>query len=476
MEKLGRRFGRAAPSPPSTARSPARRSSASSSRPKGCCVDARRIAVLGDIHGNVLALDAVRDGDQDATSRSDPASPATSCSTARTRREVVGAARARGGRRAGGPGQHGHRRRRLRLRGGLPVARRGSRRDPRGGRLGARALDDDGSTSCAACPRSAGCGSDDAARPGRATPRPDRRRPAWTSASTLGHDRARVAHGCPRHLLRPHPRRRTSASFGLQADRQRRFVPATSSTAIRPRRGRSSTSMARMSATEIKRTVFDTMAVERRALGPRPARRHLPGGHDPHREARPMSDQRPPGRRHRHGRRHGARQRRAEHLGGHGRRTERRPDDHGVRPVAGDVAHRRRSPRPRREPRPRPQGAPAHRPLHHVRPGRGPGGDGRGRPARTAGGRPSPRRPGSSSAPAWAASARSTTTSRSTRREAPTGSARSSSRWASRTSGPARSRSTAGPSDRTSRSCPPARPAVTRSARRGRRSGAGTPR
>ena len=54
----------------------------------------------------------------------------------------------------------------------------------------------------------------------------------------------------------------------------------------RRRRGRSTA--------EIRRTEFDALAVERRAVRARPARRRLPGGNRPHRAARPMSHAREP--------------------------------------------------------------------------------------------------------------------------------------------------------------------------------------
>ena len=182
-----------------------------------------------------------------------------------------------------------------------------------------------------------------------------------------------------------------------------------------------------------------------RDLGARPARRRLPRGHGPHREPRPMTGADAAGRRDRDGPGHRARQRRRRRRGrasspaapGSGTIESFDPSRLTAR-IAGEV----RDFDAERDPRP--QGAAPDRPLHPVR--RWSRHARRStRPACPSGSRASsPSGPGSSSGPGSAASGRSSTASPPTPCAAPTGSARSSSRWASRTSAPARSPSSSG--------------------------------
>ena len=168
-----------------------------------------RIAILGDIHGNVAALDAALT----AIERARPDliaitgdlvmnGPRPSDVLARVR-ALDAAGRLRG------PGQHGYRRRRLRLLGRLSLARRGARRhigrSPSGPTTSFRM------TSwpiCDACRPSVGSAVGDLlvlvchGSPGSQTDRPARR------PRSLGDHPAHHADRCPRHRLRPHPRRR----------------------------------------------------------------------------------------------------------------------------------------------------------------------------------------------------------------------------------------------------------------------------
>ena len=150
------------------------------------------------------------------------------------------------------------------------------------------------------------------------------------------------------------------------------------------------------------------------------------------------------GRRDRDGPGDRARQRRREHLGGARRGPLRRAHDRGLRSRAPDLPDRRRGRRLRRQRPARSQGAPAHRPVHPVRPRRGSRGARPGRPAGPLRRRPGRADRGDPRDRARRGRARSSTASRRTPCAARTGSARSSSRWASPTSGPARSPSSSG--------------------------------
>ena len=379
------------------------------------------------------------------------------------------------------PGQHRRRRRRLRLRGRLPVVPgRRPRRDPLrppSGRTMRSATS--GSTGCAACRRSGGSGPTTRSS-SSATRRPARRPPASTATSTRRSCVERVSRDRrPGHLLRPHPHARGPRPR-LEADRQRRLrglrVRRRPDRLVGPhRRSTATTSRPRSGG-----PTFDALTVAQRDHGARPARRRLPRGDRPHREARPMTGRagRAPRRRHRAW---GAVTPSATTSPRPG--TAWSPVGPGSATIEAFDPSRldRRGSRPRSATSTRAMSSTA-RTLRRTdryiqsRARRGARGDGPGGPAGAARGRAGrghrrdprdrPRRRRHALRQA----------SRPTPSAGRTGSARSSSRWASPTSGPARSRSASGrPRAELRDRRPPARPAATPSARRGRRSAAATP-
>ena len=246
-----------------------------------------------DVHGNAVALEAVRKAIRTREARRSSRSPATSCSTARTRPapstrlrelEAEGAADRRRatptspsptsttrrafpwltGRRPG----HDPRRRRV-------GPRRSSgderldwlRRLPAERRL--RTTDDTLVLVCHASPGSQTAGFDqalDAERHHRAAPR--HRRPGHRCGHThipevrdLGW-KLIVNAGSAGYVFDGDP----TASWARDRHRRRATVTA-----------------------EIRRTEFDVARRRERDLRARPARRRLPGRHGPHREARPMT-------------------------------------------------------------------------------------------------------------------------------------------------------------------------------------------
>ena len=186
-----------------------------------------------------------------------------------------------------------------------------------------------------------------------------------------------------RHLLRPHPRPR-GPRLRLEGDRQRRQRRLR----LRRRPDRLVGAPRRRRRPRHRGDQADAVRRPRRLrrrLRARPGRRRLPGGHHPHREARPMNlttAAGPPARRrHRDGDGDGARPGRRDHLGRrcwpagpairhHQRRSTRarstrtsRREIVGLRSVGGA----------------RPQGAAPERPLHAARARRGAPGARRGR-------------------------------------------------------------------------------------------------
>ena len=238
MDKLGRRFGRGR-GVASVDGEVACEASAQLHHPGrvGAALMAR-IALLGDIHGNAAALDAVRKAIKAAKPDAVMVAGDLVLNGPEPAAAVDADPRARGRRGARRPGQHRHRRRRLRLRGGLPVAdRRRARVVPLGGRVGPRrararpgrlAAAPAGRAPAAArrhararLPRLAGL-ADGGLRPG---PRPERDDRADVRGPTPGSSPAATP-TCPR----------SATSAGRSSST--RAAPATSSTAIRPHPGR----------------------------------------------------------------------------------------------------------------------------------------------------------------------------------------------------------------------------------------------
>ena len=319
------------------------------------------------------------------------------------------------GRRLRRPGQHRHRRRRLRLLGRLPVARRGLQRAARGRRVDARpALRRRSGLPATAAGRAPHPGR----RPARAGLPRLARQPDGGPADRprpVGHRPARHPHRRPRHRLRPHARGR-GARLRPEPDRQ----PGVLRLRLRRRRGR------RLGAPDrrwrrARRPSCMRAPYDRR---PRPPTRSAPAGcpatSTGRRRSAPGSScgdaGRPPPRgHHRHGRGDAAGQR------------LRRPSGRGSWPaspasariasfdpsrltsrIAGEVqAFDPSAVLDRKE-------HAAQRPGDAVRPGRPPGRPWT-RPACPSGWRDGwPRRPAPSSAPGWAARRRSSSRSAST--------------------------------------------------------------
>ena len=121
------------------------------------------------------------------------------------------------------PGQHRHRGRRLRLRGGLPLVHR-----RRAGHVQAAAewahdaLDDEHLAWLRRLPAERRVRIATTRSSSSATPRPAPRRRLRPGPRPVGHHRAHVPHRRPRHLLRPHPPAR-GPRVRLEDHRQRRL-------------------------------------------------------------------------------------------------------------------------------------------------------------------------------------------------------------------------------------------------------------
>ena len=244
---------------------------------------------------------------------------------------------------------------------------------------------DDSWTGSAACPPSDACGSATTSS-SSATARPAARPPAWRPSSTrrspCSASRAPTrGSSCCGHTHVAEMRelgRKLIVQPGLVRLRLRR----------RPRRrlgaGRRSSPTGAITA-ELRRASYDAAARGRGGQPPAACPATCTG---PPRSARGGSSDE---RRHAAGRAVvvtglGAVTPLGQRRGGHsGRRLV--AGESGVRPItsfdpgAPDQPHRRRGARLRPLGRPRPQGDPAQRPVHPVRPGGHPGGDGPGRPA-----------------------------------------------------------------------------------------------
>ncbi len=391
-----------------------------------------RICVLGDIHGNVAALEAALRGYRGAPTR-----PAVHHRRPGAQRTASGRDRPA----PDGAGQGGrlHRRRQYRYRGrgwrlrrGVPVAGRGARGSRRGRRVGTRPAGRRRSwTGSGGCRRSDACGSDDAlvllvhASPGSQTaglsadldPATTVQRVTRSDARVLcvGHTHVAEVRELGRKLI-VNP---GACGYAMDGD------PAAGWALVDARGGRGADGRAAPDRPTMRRQWPRRSAPAASwatSTGPPPS---APGG---------SSDEPAPTRgRHGHG---------CGHAPGHHVETfwsaarggrVRCPDHHLLRPVPGGLHHRRvrcSTSIPARCSTARRSGATTGRPRWPWWP---PGRRWTTRACRPGWKGSTRSTPASSSGPAWAARAPSSTRSSSTTSGAPTGSARSSSPWPSPT-------------------------------------------